>query len=47
MAEERHVWENKHKADTKEQSREITKLKFKMRAEEIERAELRAETQSV
>ena len=33
--------------DTKEWSREITKLKFKQRAEKIERAELRAENQSV
>ena len=42
MVEERQVWENKYKADTKEQSREITELKFKLRAEKIERAELRA-----
>ena len=47
MAEERQVWENKYKADTKEQSREIKKLKFKLRAEKIERVELRAENQSI
>ena len=47
MAEERQVWENKHKANTKEQSREITELKFKLRVEKIERAELRVENQSV
>ena len=35
MAKEKQVWENKHKADTKEQSREITKLKFKLRAERL------------
>ena len=47
MAEERQVWENKHKTDTKEQSREITELKFKLRAKKIERAELRAKNQLV
>ena len=47
MAEERQVWENKYKADTKEQSREIKQLKFKLRAEKIERVELRAENQSI
>ena len=36
-----------HKADTNEQSREITELKFKLKVEKIERAELRAENQSV
>ena len=43
LAEERQVWENKHKADTKEQSQKIAKLEFKLRAKKIERAELRAE----
>ena len=47
MAEERQVWENKYKTDTKEQSWEITELKFKLKAEKIERAELRTENQSV
>ena len=47
MVEERQVWENKHKTDTKEQSWEITELKFKLRAEKIKRAELGAENQSV
>ena len=47
MAEERQAWENKYEADTKERSREITELKFKMRAERIERAELRAENQAI
>ena len=36
MAEERQAWENKYEADTKERSQEITKLKFKLRAERIE-----------
>ena len=35
MAEERQVWENKNKTDTKEQSREIIELEFKLRAEKI------------
>ena len=47
MAEERQAWENKLEADTKERSREITELIFKLRAERIERAELRAENQTV
>ena len=47
MAEERQVWKNKYKVDTKEQSRKITEIKFKLRVEKIERAELRAENQSV
>ena len=47
MTKERQVWKNKYEVDTKEWSREITKLKFKQRAEKIERAELRAENQSV
>ena len=47
MAEERQAWENKYEANTKERSQEITELKFKLRAERIERAELRAENQAV
>ena len=38
---------NKYEANTKEHSQEIAKLKFKLRAERIERAELRAENQVV
>ena len=47
MAEERQAWENKYKGDTKERSQEIIELKFKLKAERIERAELRAENQAV
>ena len=47
MAEERQAWENKYEADTKEHSQEITKLKFKLRVERIERAEPWAENQAV
>ena len=47
MVEERKAWENKYEADAKERSQEITELKFKLRAERIERAELRAENQAV
>ena len=47
MAEERQTWENKYEADTKERSQEITELKFKLRAERIEREETRAENQAV
>ena len=47
MAEERQVWEDKYKANTKEQSQEITKLKIKLRAEKIGRAELQEENQSI
>ena len=47
MAEERQAWENKYEADAKEHSQEITELKFKLRAEIIEWAELRAENQVV
>ena len=47
MAEERQAWENKYEADTKEHSQEITELKFKLRAERIERAELQVENQAV
>ena len=47
MAEEKQEWENKYEVDTKKCSQEITELKFKLRAERIERAELRAENQAV
>ena len=47
MAEERQAWENKYEVDTNECSQEIIELKFKLRAERIERAELRAENQAV
>ena len=47
MVEERQAWENKYEADIKEHSQEITELKFKLRAEKIERTELRAENQAV
>ena len=47
MVEERQAWENKYEADAKEHSQEITELKFKLRAERIERAELRAKNQAV
>ena len=47
MAEERQAWKNKYEADTKECSQEITELKFKLRAERIEQAELQAENQAV
>ena len=41
------MWEDKYKADTEEQSQKIAKLKIKLRAEKIGRAELRAENQSI
>ena len=47
MAEEKQAWEKKYEADAKKCSQEITKLKFKLRAERIERAELRPENQAV
>ena len=47
MAEERQAWENKHEADTKERSQEVVELKFKLKVERIERAELQAENQSI
>ena len=47
MAEERQAWENKYEADAKVRSQEVTELKFKLKAERIERAELQAEYQSV
>ena len=47
MAKERQAWENKYEADTKEHSQEIAKLKFKLKVERIERAELRAENQAI
>ena len=43
MAEERQVWEDKYKMDMGKQSQEIAKLKIKLRAKKIGRAELRAE----
>ena len=46
MAGERQVWEDKYKTDMGKQSKEITKLKIKLRAEKIGRAELRVENQS-
>ena len=47
MAEERQMWEDKYKTDTKEQSQKITKLKIKLRAEKIGRVKLQAENQSI
>ena len=47
MTEKRQVWEDKYETDTREQSREITKLKFNLRVEKIRRAELRVENQLV
>ena len=47
MAEERQVWENKYETNTREQSREITELKFNLRVEKIRRVKLRVENQSV
>ena len=47
MAEERQIWESKYEMDTGKQSQEIMKLKFKFRAEKIERVKLRAENQSI
>ena len=47
MAKERQVWENKYDTNTKEQSQEITELKFNLRVEKTRRAELWAENQSV
>ena len=47
MAEERQTCENKYEADTEEHSQETTELKFKLRAERIEREELRVENQAV
>ena len=47
MAGERQVWEDKYKMDMGKQSQEIVELKIKLRAENIGRAELRAENQSI
>ena len=47
MTEERQVWENKYETDKREQSWEITELKFNLRAEKIGWVELRAKNQSV
>ena len=41
------MWEDKYKTDMGKQSQEIAKLKIKLRAEKIGRAELRAENQSI
>ena len=45
MARERQVWENKYKTDMGKQSQEIAKIKIKLKAEKIGRAELQAENQ--
>ena len=47
MAEERQAWENKYEADAKERSQKVVELKFKLKVERIEWAELQAENQSV
>ena len=47
MAKERLTWESKYKIDIGKQSQEITKLKFKLRAEKIGQAELRAKNQLI
>ena len=47
MVGERQIWESKYEMDTGKQSQEITKLKFKLIAEMIRRAELRAENRSI
>ena len=47
MAEERQIWESKYEMDTGKQFEEITEIKFKLRAEKIGRAELRAKNQSI
>ena len=43
MAKERQVLENKYETDIKEHFREITELKFNLKAEKIGRAELQVE----
>ena len=47
MGEERQVWEDKYKADTKKQSQEIMKLKIKIRAKKNGWVELQVENQSI
>ena len=47
MVEERQTWESKYKMDIGKQSKEITELKLKLKAEKIGRAELQAENQSI
>ena len=41
------MWEDKYKMDMGKQSQKIAKLKIKLRAEKIGRAELRVENQSI
>ena len=45
IAGERQAWEDKYKIDMEKHSQEIAKLKIKLRAERIGRAELQAENQ--
>ena len=47
MAEERQAWENKYEADAKKRSQKVAELKFKLKVERIEWAELQAKNQSV
>ena len=47
MVGERQVWEDKYKTKMGKQFLEIAKLKIKLRAEKIGRAELQAENQSI
>ena len=47
IAGERQAWEDKYKRDMGKHSQEIAKLKIKLRAERIGRAELQAENQSI
>ena len=44
---ERQAWEDKYKIDMGKHSQENAKLKIKLRAERISRAELHAENQSI
>ena len=45
IAGERQAWKDKYKTDMGKHSQEITKLRIKLRAEKIRRAELQAENQ--
>ena len=47
VAEERQAWEDKYKSNMGKHSQENAKLKIKLRAERIGRAELQAENQSI
>ena len=47
IAGERQAWEDKYKTDMGKHSQEIAKLKIKLRAERVRRAELQAENQSI